>query len=141
MLAGVRASERVIVGAYVDGEGGVCPMLAAHRQGARTNFLPFARAWDRFTRAGRRAREATGREIEILLGQLEASLMSEQPLDLKEAISAHRGLARRSLRAQADPVGEILASRVRAQRDRGSAVAASASPPSAPSLAEASPRG
>jgi len=49
MLAGVRAGERIIVGAYVDGRGGVCPMLAAHRRGARTNFLSFARAWDRFT--------------------------------------------------------------------------------------------
>src|SRR5205809_7492203 len=33
MLAGVRAGERIIVGAYVDARGGVCPMLAAHRRG------------------------------------------------------------------------------------------------------------
>ena len=51
MLAGVRASSAIIVGAYVDGEGGVCPMLAAHRRGGRTDFLSFARAWDRFTRS------------------------------------------------------------------------------------------
>ena len=51
MLDGVQANERIIAGAYVDGHGGVCPMLAAHRRGARTNFLPFARAWDRFARA------------------------------------------------------------------------------------------
>src|SRR3984885_12925650 len=31
MLAGVRGNERIIVGAYVDEYGGVCPMLAAHR--------------------------------------------------------------------------------------------------------------
>ena len=56
MLDGVQSSERIIVGAYVDGHGGVCPMLAAHRCGGRTDFLSFARSWDRFTRAGRRAR-------------------------------------------------------------------------------------
>src|SRR5438552_11358179 len=74
MLDGVRASERIIAGAYTDRYGGVCPMLAAHRRGGRTNFLSFARAWDRFTRAGRHARAATRRERGILIGQLEASL-------------------------------------------------------------------
>src|SRR5689334_22665395 len=39
MLAGVLAAERVVVGAYTDGRGGVCPMLAAHRGGAPTDFL------------------------------------------------------------------------------------------------------
>src|SRR3954449_13021117 len=53
MLSGIR-SNRVIVGAYVDKHGGVCPMLAAHRNGGRTNFGTFARAWDAFTRANRR---------------------------------------------------------------------------------------
>ena len=43
MLAGVRANERIIVGAYVDGEGGVCPMLAAHRA-RRAHGLPVVRA-------------------------------------------------------------------------------------------------
>ena len=37
-------------------QGGICPMLAAHRRGGRTDFLSFARAWDRFAAArGRRA--------------------------------------------------------------------------------------
>ena len=63
MLAGVRASERIIVGAYIDGDGGVCPMLAAHRSGGRTDFLSFAKSWDRFTRADGKAREATAREV------------------------------------------------------------------------------
>src|SRR5690242_1755252 len=67
MLAGVREAERVIVGAYTDDHGGVCPMLAAHRRGGRTSFLSFARAWDRFTRAGRQARVATRRERSILI--------------------------------------------------------------------------
>jgi hypothetical protein len=33
MLTGLRANARIIAGAYVDREGGVCPMLAAHRAG------------------------------------------------------------------------------------------------------------
>ena len=41
----------IIVGAYVDRDGGVCPMLAAHRNGGRTSFASFAKAWDRYTRA------------------------------------------------------------------------------------------
>ena len=132
MLAGVTAGERIIIGAYVDGEGGVCPMLAAHRRGARTNFLSFARAWDRFTRAGRGVRQASARELAVLTGQLEASLMSEGAVDLAGAIAEHRELASRSLSAhlagaitqhrelarraiseQADPRGEIIARRLR----------------------------
>jgi hypothetical protein len=131
MLAGVTAGERIIIGAYVDGEGGVCPMLAAHRRGGRTNFLPFARAWDRFTRAGRGVRQASARELAVLTGQLEASLMSESAVDLAGAIAEHRELAGRSLSAhlagaiarrrelairatsgQADPRGEIIARRL-----------------------------
>lgn len=42
MLAGVIVSERILVGAYTDGDGGVCPMLAAHRGGGRTDFISFA---------------------------------------------------------------------------------------------------
>jgi hypothetical protein len=118
MLAGVRAGERVIVGAYVDGRGGVCPMLAAHRRGGRTNFLSFARAWDRFTGAGRKARRATARELAILIGQLESSLARESPADLAGAIAEHRSLARRRLRAQAEPTGEILAARGRGEPEQ-----------------------
>src|SRR5919201_6049148 len=53
MLEGVRAN-RIIVGAYADRRGGVCPMLAAHRCGGRTNFLVFAKAWGRFAGLRRR---------------------------------------------------------------------------------------
>ena len=49
MLEGIDANT-IIVGAYTDRRGGVCPMLAAHRCGGRTDFLAFAKAWDRFTR-------------------------------------------------------------------------------------------
>ena len=53
MLEGVEAN-RIIVGAYTDRNGGVCPMLAAHRNGGRTSLASFARAWDRYTGARRR---------------------------------------------------------------------------------------
>jgi hypothetical protein len=74
MLAGLDRYDRIIVGAYTDRKGGVCPMLAAHRCGGRTDFSSFARAWDRFTGAGRRARRASERELRTLRAQLEASL-------------------------------------------------------------------
>jgi hypothetical protein len=37
MLEGIRRNE-IIVGAYADRAGGVCPMLAAHRCGERTSW-------------------------------------------------------------------------------------------------------
>lgn len=74
MLAGLDRYDRIIVGAYTDRKGGVCPMLAAHRCGGRTDFSSFARAWDRFTGAGSRARSASERELRTLRAQLEASL-------------------------------------------------------------------
>ena len=75
MLRGIEANE-IIVGAYTDSEGGVCPMLAAHRNGGRTNFASFARAWDEFTGA-RRPRRATRREIRVLRSHLEISLLAD----------------------------------------------------------------
>ena len=38
MLEGLHRYDRIIVGAYSDRSGGVCPMLAAHRCGGRTDF-------------------------------------------------------------------------------------------------------
>ena len=98
MLEGIRGNE-IIVGAYADRAGGVCPMLAAHRCGGRTSFVSFAHAWDRFAGA-RRARRATSRELRILEGQLEASLLAEEHagLDLGAAIADHEAL--RSARAE-----------------------------------------
>jgi hypothetical protein len=77
MLEGLRRYDRIIVGAYSDRSGGVCPMLAAHRCGGRTDFRSFARAWDRFTGAGRRARRATERELRTLTTHIEASVWRE----------------------------------------------------------------
>lgn len=116
MLEGVRSSQ-IIVGAYVDRQGGVCPMLAAHRHGGRTDFLAFAKSWDRFTRAPRPGRRATKREVSILTGQLEASLLNELTVDFDVAIREHRELCRRHERARTcDPVGEILVSEKRRSR-------------------------
>ncbi len=119
MLAGLHANERIIAGAYVDGEGGVCPMLAAHRAGGRTDLLSFARSWDRFTRARKGARRASEREVRILIAQLEDSLSGANGLELDVAIAEHRALlsrgrrSRRRLPDAADPSGEIRARRLR----------------------------
>lgn len=119
MLEGVRENERIIVGAYVDELGGVCPMLAAHRRGGRTDLLAFAKSWDRFTRAQGKSRAATVRERNILVAQLEDSLLRSTGSDLDAAIGEHRELIGRRRRAQrlsrreADPRGEIVARRLR----------------------------
>jgi hypothetical protein len=129
MLAGIRESDRVIAGAYVDEHGGVCPMLAAHRRGGRTDFLSFARSWDRFTGARGRAKPATGRELSILASQLEDSLEGVDGLELDRAIAEHRGLRRERIGREGvgrerlgrarrvfrvlDPRGEIRARRLR----------------------------
>jgi hypothetical protein len=126
MLRGVLANERIIVGAYVDEQGGVCPMLAAHRCGGRTDWLAFAKSWDRFARAGARRRVATPREVRILVDQLRDSVASASGLELDRAIAEHHALvasSRREPRArggrhsalseQADPRGFIRARRLR----------------------------
>jgi len=77
MLDGIAAG-RIIVGAYTDRHGGVCPMLAAHRNGGRTSLASFARAWDRYTGAPRRARPATQRELTTLRAMLDASIAVEE---------------------------------------------------------------
>jgi hypothetical protein len=91
MLAGIR-SQDILVGAYSDRAGRVCPMLAAHRFGGRTSFVAFARAWDRFSGA-RRARPATERELRILEMHLRESI-ERASADLGEAIAEHQTLVR-----------------------------------------------
>jgi hypothetical protein len=98
MLEGI-AENPIIVGAYSNGEG-ICPMLAAHRAGGRTNLIAFARAWDRFAfREVRkaRARRATERELRVLRAYLEASLLEEDApqADLAAARREHVELRRR----------------------------------------------
>ena len=96
MLEGVE-SNRIIVGAYTDKSGGVCPMLAAHRNGGRTSLASFARAWDRYTGVrGRRARPATERELNTLKTMLEASIaLDELPAVSEVAREAQARRARR----------------------------------------------
>jgi hypothetical protein len=106
MLEGIDSNE-IIVGAYTDGRG-ICPMLAAHRAGGRTNLISFARAWDRFAfRDSRntRARRATGRELRVLRTQLEASLLDEDTPagGLQAAVAEHRALVERREARAGDP--------------------------------------
>jgi hypothetical protein len=76
MLRGIDANP-IIVGAYVDpASGGICPMLAAHRNGGRTSLASFARAWDRYTGA-KRPRLATRREVRTLRALLVSTLADE----------------------------------------------------------------
>jgi hypothetical protein len=98
MLQGVRDNE-IVVGAYSTRDGGICPMLAAHRNGGRTDFITFARSWDRFARASRgRARRASERELRVLTTHLEASLLAEDRADLPRAIREHYELVERRVR-------------------------------------------
>jgi hypothetical protein len=101
MLEGTRHNE-IILGAYTSDDGGVCPMLAAHRRGGRTNAEAFAKVWDRFGGVrGRRARRASERELLILTTHLEMSLLanSEPAPDLALAVAEHRRLVASKERA------------------------------------------
>jgi hypothetical protein len=96
-------SNPIVVGAYSVPGGGVCPMLAAHRNGGRTDYSEFARAWDRYARAGRRTRPATEGELTALRTMLEASIAEEHvsgPGALARAIADHRGALRSRLRRE-----------------------------------------
>jgi hypothetical protein len=91
MLEGIGANE-IIVGAYTDRDGRICPMLAAHRHGGRTSLASFARSWDRYTCA-RRPRPASDREVRTLRSMLEASLMyAEDVSELATAAAEHQAL-------------------------------------------------
>lgn len=106
MLDGIK-SNRIIVGAYT-GADGICPMLAAHRAGGRTNFISFAKAWDRYAFRGsrkHRARPATDRELLVLRTHLEASLLADEgpAPELRMAIREHEELARARRDRPGDP--------------------------------------
>jgi len=98
MLAGIE-SNRIIVGAYTDRKGGVCPMLAAHRNGGRTSLASFAHAWDRYTGVrGRRARAATEREVNTLKTMLEASIALDELPSLSDVAREAQSRRARRLR-------------------------------------------
>jgi len=111
MLDGIRANE-IIVGAYTSRDG-ICPMLAAHRAGGRTNFISFAKAWDRFAFDGNpqrgRARRATERELRVLQAHLEASLLEDEgpAPDLAAAIAEHRKLVSRATEVRRTKATEV----------------------------------
>jgi hypothetical protein len=140
MLEGLHRYERILVGAYVDERGGVCPMLAAHRCGGRTDFLSFAKSWDRFARAKGGKRAATEREVRILATQLEDSLASVDGLQLDRAIAEHHALVgasrsrRSALGREADPRGPISARRLRAAVSRLRREPVTAAPQGEPAL-------
>ena len=120
MLRGI-ARNYIVVGAYTDRDGGVCPMLAAHRNGGRTSFASFARAWDDFTRA-RRPRRATRREVRALRTYLEMSLLAEDTrgeslTQLADGIrSERRDLAERAAASEAQPL--LIGPEIRIRRAR-----------------------
>jgi hypothetical protein len=101
MLSGIEANT-IIVGAYTDSAGGVCPMLAAHRNGGRTSFALFAKAWDRYTDARNRPRRASEREVITLTAMLEASLARDEGWDLARVAAEHRELKGRIERRRRD---------------------------------------
>jgi hypothetical protein len=111
MLRGIRDND-IVVGAYTDrASRGICPMLAAHRNGGRTNLASFARAWDRFTGA-RRPRLASERELRALTSYIELSLLRDEQGE--ETIST---IARR-IRAERDARGRPTAATSRAEPRR-----------------------
>jgi hypothetical protein len=108
MLDGLEAN-RIIVGAYTDRQGGVCPMLAAHRRGGRTSLASFAKAWDRYTRAGRGPRPATDRELRTLRTMLEASIAIDSGVDeeLKQVVARHKDHKQRQPTGEKDRTAEL----------------------------------
>ncbi len=101
MLRGIE-DNTIIVGAYADASsGGICPMLAAHRNGGRTDLASFARSWDRYTDA-RRPRLATEREVLTLRSLLESSLATEDAPTGSVASLARRLRAERRQAAAAE---------------------------------------
>jgi hypothetical protein len=114
MLEGIRRN-RIVVGAYTDPKsGGVCPMLAAHRNGGRTSLASFARSWDRFTGA-RRPRLATDREVRTLTSYIEMSLLRDETGDASLAAAARQI---RTERAAAGRAGDDIPPRAEPRRPK-----------------------
>ena len=112
MLEGVRENE-IIVGAYTDRDGGICPMLAAHRQ-RRAHRLHHLRALlgPLRPRVGAAARAAPpSASCASSTTHLEASLLAERP---------HRPAGRdpRAPRAGRAPHGAARRRRRRVARPR-----------------------
>ena len=127
MLEGLDSGE-VITGGYVDGDGGQCPMLAAHRNGGRADegTDTFARAWDEFTGTPTgQPRKATEREVSLLRYYLECSLIDdagqERPLaeEVADVQAARRQHAESVAREEAaESVDDVLARTYAAAAER-----------------------
>lgn len=122
MLRGI-GRNRIIAGGYSDREsGGICPMLAAHRNGGRTSLASFARAWDCYTGA-KRPRLAEDRELRVLRSHLEYSLIDDDPTEsIGQAAARLRAERARAVRAKPDrrPTGERDRGRELSKRERWS---------------------
>ena len=119
MLEGIKAN-RIIVGAYTDHRGGVCPMLAAHRRGGRTNLASFAKAWDRYTKASSKPRPATTREIRTLRAMLERSLAEDgyPQVSLAEEVENVKASRREAAEREARAEGQGWVSQLLRRGDR-----------------------
>ena len=125
MLRGIDANP-IIAGGYSDKRaGGICPMLAAHRNGGRTNLASFARAWDRFTGALRSyielsLLEGDGRSLAGIARQIRA----ERSRTRRDTGERHRGaeLRRRRRWAWLIPTRryDVFAERVAAAHEQSS---------------------
>jgi hypothetical protein len=102
MLVGLE-NEAIVTGAYSH-DGGICPMLAAHRRGGRTSQESFARAWDRYTGA-RTGRRATERELRTLRTMLEASVL--EPVSLSQAAAEIRAARPKRDTGERNRTGEL----------------------------------
>lgn len=121
MLRGI-GRNRIIAGGYSDREtGGICPMLAAHRNGGRTDLASFARAWDCYTGA-KRPRLARDRELRVLRSHLEYSLIEDDPTETMAQAAARLRSERARSRAKPDrvPTGERDRSSELSERERWS---------------------
>ena len=111
MLEGIDEERRIIVGAYTAPGGGVCPMLAAHRRGGRTSFALFAKAWDRYTKAGNGiTRPATERELHTLRAMLVASLAEYPASDssLADEVAGVQALRRAEAEREARETSQVV---------------------------------
>lgn len=121
MLDSVR-KDPVITGAYSGPDGGVCPMLGAHRRGGRADVSCFAERWDAYTQTrDGQARPATARELRALEGMLVASLEEPPETDLGRAVEEIMELRRAADERAAFAQGIITRARpTTGERDRTS---------------------
>ncbi len=123
MLEGIRANE-IIVGAYTDRAGGVCPMLAAHRHGGRTSFVSLRARVGPLRR--RQAGAARHRRASCACWRTSWRRRSSAPRPTSaRAIAEHQALARdrRAREARRTGLGWLTDRRAEADAERALAEA------------------